>query len=205
MTVLQNCLNLFQLSFLAVTVAIRLPTSIFPPRANTLCGLLPNIARAEVGECAGSTREWSGPESSTELPYGRRSDGEWPQLTLVEEVAKNDRHPHSERISNHILRVGVRAGGVPTVRVTGPCAPTGVRTLRDLGGSGGLTPSIASRPAQDVRTEANLETWERWSSRLLEDDAVRPHRGARAVLPNWEAACLEGPRRSSAHLLGRRK
>ena len=62
---------------------------------------------------------------------GRRPDGESPQLTLVEEVAKNDRHPHSERISDHILRVGVRAGGVraggvPTVRVTGPCAPTGV-------------------------------------------------------------------------------
>ena len=49
-------------------------------------------------------------------------------LTLVEEVAKNDRHPHSEVISDHILRVGVRAGGIPTVRVTGPCAPTGVRT-----------------------------------------------------------------------------
>ncbi|XP_050588707.1 uncharacterized protein LOC126921294 [Bombus affinis] len=58
--------------------------------------------------------------------------------------------------------------------------------LRDLS-SGGLTPSIASRPAQDVRTEANLETWERWRSRLLEDDAVQPHRGVRAVLPNWEA------------------
>ena len=72
---------------------------------------------------------------------GRRPDGESPQLTLVEEVAKNDRHPHSKRISDHILRVGVRAGGVraggvraggvraggvPTVRVTGPCAPTGV-------------------------------------------------------------------------------
>ena len=32
--------------------------------------------------------------------------------------------------------------------------------LRDLD-SDGLTPSIASRSAQDVRTEANLETWER--------------------------------------------
>ena len=59
---------------------------------------------------------------------GRRPDGESPQLTLVEEVAKNDRHPHSERISNHILRISVRGGGVPTVRVTGPCAPMGVRT-----------------------------------------------------------------------------
>ena len=30
---------------------------------NTLCGLLPNIGGAEVGECVGSTREWSGPEA----------------------------------------------------------------------------------------------------------------------------------------------
>ena len=59
---------------------------------------------------------------------GRRPDGESPQLTLVATVAENDPHPHSERISDHILRVGVRAGGVPSVRVTGPCAPTAVRT-----------------------------------------------------------------------------
>ena len=42
-------------------------------------------------------------------------------------------HLHSERISDHILRVSVRAGGVPSVRVTGPCAPTGVRIPKGPG------------------------------------------------------------------------
>jgi hypothetical protein len=41
--------------------------------------------------------------------------------------------------------------------------------------------------ALNVREEAKLEIWERWRSQLMEEDARRPHRAVRAVLPNWEA------------------
>ena len=41
-------------------------------------------------------------------------------------------------------------------------------------------------PTMDVREEARIEAWERWRSQLLEEDAVRPHRAVRAVLPNWD-------------------
>jgi hypothetical protein len=41
--------------------------------------------------------------------------------------------------------------------------------------------------ASNVREEAKLEIWERWRSQLMEEDAGRPHRAVRAVLPNWEA------------------
>jgi hypothetical protein len=41
--------------------------------------------------------------------------------------------------------------------------------------------------ASNVREEAKLEIWERWRSQLMEEDARRPHRAVRAVLPNWEA------------------
>ncbi|XP_043597818.1 uncharacterized protein LOC122574368 [Bombus pyrosoma] len=58
--------------------------------------------------------------------------------------------------------------------------------LRGLGSSG-LTPPVAGQVASDVREEARMETWERWHSDLLAEDAVRAHRGVRAVLSNWEA------------------
>lgn len=32
-----------------------------------------------------------------------------------------------------------------------------------------------------------MEIRERWRSQLIEEDAVRPHRAVRAVLPSWEA------------------
>jgi hypothetical protein len=32
-----------------------------------------------------------------------------------------------------------------------------------------------------------MASWERWRSQLVAEDAVRPHRAVRAVLPNWEA------------------
>jgi hypothetical protein len=46
------------------------------------------------------------------------------------------------------------------------------------------TPPPDSRSAPDVREEAKRETWKRWHSQLVEEDAVRPHRAVRAVLPN---------------------
>nr|XP_033204522.1 uncharacterized protein LOC117165170 [Bombus vancouverensis nearcticus] len=51
--------------------------------------------------------------------------------------------------------------------------------LRGSSSDGPLSPNI--------REEAKLEIWERWRSRLLEEDAVRPHRAVHAVLPNWDA------------------
>ena len=114
---------------------------------------------------------------------GRRPDGESPQLTLLEEVAKNDRHPHSERISDHILRVGVRAGGVraggvraggvraggvPTVRVTGPCAPTGVGTPEGPGL--GRAYAVHRQPAGPGRPD-------RGESRILGAMALSAARG----------------------------
>jgi hypothetical protein len=49
------------------------------------------------------------------------------------------------------------------------------------------TPPPDGLSASNVREEAKLEIWERWRSQLTEEDARRPHRAVRAVLPNWEA------------------
>ncbi|XP_033175434.1 uncharacterized protein LOC117151374 [Bombus impatiens] len=54
-------------------------------------------------------------------------------------------------------------------------------------GSSGLTLPVAGQVASDAREKARMETWERWRSDLLAEDAVRAHRGVRAFLPNWQA------------------
>jgi hypothetical protein len=43
-----------------------------------------------------------------------------------------------------------------------------------------------NQEAMYAREAAKRETWERWQYQLAEEDAVRPHRTVRAVLPNWE-------------------
>jgi hypothetical protein len=118
---------------------------------------------------------------------GRRSDGQSSQPAPAEEAAQDDRYPYSEGISDHIPRVGVRTGGVSSVRVVGPRAPTDVQTPDGLGsGGGGTQPTNIDRPVQDFREETKRLSWERWRSQLLEEDAARRHRAVRAVLPNWD-------------------
>jgi hypothetical protein len=57
-----------------------------------------------------------------------------------------------------------------------------LRTLRSYGWATTLPPEYQSAP--DAREAAKRETWERWQYQLAEEDAVRPHRAVRAVLPN---------------------
>ena len=128
---------------------------------------------------------------------GRRPDGESPQLTLVEEVAKNDRHPHSDRISDYILLVGVRAGGVPTVRVTGPCTPTGVRTAKGPGLGRAYAVRWAAGSGRPVGGEPRDLRAMVLSTARGSCCAATPRRLGRPS----QVGGLEGPRRSSAQLL----
>jgi hypothetical protein len=60
-----------------------------------------------------------------------------------------------------------------------------LRALRSDGWA--TTPPPEKQSTLDAREAAKIETWERWQYQLAEEDAVRPHRAVRAVLPNWEA------------------
>ena len=60
------------------------------------------------------------------LGVGGRFAKELSQLTAAKEVAEDYLHPNSQVISDRIPRVGVRAGGVSSVRATGLSAPTSI-------------------------------------------------------------------------------
>ena len=153
--------------------------------ANALCGLLPNIGGAGVRVrrlYEGVVRSrilYRAPVWAEDLMASRRSLLllRRLQITIAIRIVRGYR-------TISYASVSVLAAS-PPYELQAPALRRVYEHLRSLG-SGGLTPS-AGRPSQDVRMEAKLETWERWRSRLLEGDAVRPHRGVRAVLPNWEA------------------
>ncbi|XP_050490215.1 uncharacterized protein LOC126873419 [Bombus huntii] len=66
--------------------------------ANALCGLLPNIGGAGLGVRRTLRENGPVPSPLRGSRMGRRPDGESPQPNLAEEVAEDDRHPHSEGI-----------------------------------------------------------------------------------------------------------
>ena len=142
--------------------------------ANALCGLLPNIGGAGVG----IRRLYEG-MVQTRILYGALI---WAEDLMASRRSLLLLRRLQRTIPTHIVR-GYRIISYASASVLAASPPYELQALalrrlyehlRDLG-SDGLTPYIASRSAQDVRTEANLETWERWRSRLLEDNVVRPH------------------------------
>ncbi|XP_060831506.1 uncharacterized protein LOC132915699 [Bombus pascuorum] len=118
---------------------------------------------------------------------GRRHDGEPAQPATTKEATKDDRHPHSKKLQDGVIRDGDRAGRVPPFELQA-LALRRVYDKRKISRLDGraTTPPPDNRPPSSAREEAKRETWERWRSQLVEEDTTRQHRAVRAVLPNWE-------------------
>jgi hypothetical protein len=157
--------------------------------ANALCGLLPNIGGAGMGVhrlYEGVVRSrvlYGAPVWAEDLMASRHS------LILLWRL---------QRTTAIRIARGYRTICYAAATVLAASTPFELRApelrrmyehLRALRSDGRtMTPSPTdSQPAPNVREEAKLATWERWRSQLIAEDAVRPHRAVRAVLPNWEA------------------
>ncbi|XP_060831526.1 uncharacterized protein LOC132915726 [Bombus pascuorum] len=136
--------------------------------ANALCGLLPNVGGAGMG-------------------VRRLHDGEPAQPATTKEATKDDRHPHSKKLQDGVIRDGDRAGRVPPFELQALALQRvyDKRKISCLDGRA-TTPPPDNRPPSSAREEAKRETWERWRSQLVEENTTRQHRVVRAVLPNWE-------------------
>jgi hypothetical protein len=166
--------------------------------ANAFCGLLPNIGGAGVGVrrlYAGVVRSqvlYGAPVWAEDLMANRRS-----RLLL--------RRLH--RTTAIRIARGYRSISHASASVLAAALPFEMQALalrrvyehpRGLGSGGGGTQlttinnNNTDRPVLDVREKERRWTWERWRSQLVEEDAVRPHRAVRAVLPNWEAWRVRG-------------
>lgn len=149
--------------------------------ANALCGLLPNIggAGARVRRLyEGVVRSrvlYGAPVWARSLTASRRS------LTLLRRL---------QRTTAIRIARGYRTTSYASATVLAASPPFELQALaleRVYEHQRSPTPTPANQPAANVREEAKKETWERWRSQLIQEDAVRPHRAVRAVLPNWEA------------------
>nr|XP_033188909.1 uncharacterized protein LOC117156205 [Bombus vancouverensis nearcticus] len=149
--------------------------------ANALCGLLPNIGGAgsrvrRLYEGVVRSRVLYGaPVWARSLATSRRS------LTLLRRL---------QRTTAIRIARGYRTTSYASATVLAASPPFELQALalervyehqrRNP------TPSTSGQPASNIREEAKKEVWERWRSQLIQEDAVRPHRAVRAVLPNWE-------------------
>ena len=151
--------------------------------ANALCGLLPNIGGAGLGVrrlYEGVIRSrvlYGAPVWADDLAVSRRN------RTLVRRLHRT--------IAIRAAR-GYRTVSYATATVLAASPPFELQALalrrvyehrRAATLDRRATPTA---PTVDVREETRLEAWERWHSQLLEEDAMRPHRAVRAVLPNWD-------------------
>lgn len=157
--------------------------------ANALCGLLPNIGGAGLGVrrlYEGVVRSrvlYGAPVWAEDLAASRRS------LVLVRRLQRT--------IAIRIAR-GYRTVSYASATVLAASPPFELQALalrrvyEHLRGPSSdrrstSTPPSNSQTVRNIREETKSEIWERWRSRLVEEDAVRPHRAVRAVLPNWDA------------------
>ncbi|XP_033313778.1 uncharacterized protein LOC117212828 [Bombus bifarius] len=147
--------------------------------ANALCGLLPNIGGAGVEVhrlYEGVVRSrvlYGAPVWAEDLLANRRS------LLLL-------RRLHRTTVIRIVREYRTMSYVSASVLAASPPFELQALALQHIKvlGSSGLTPPVAGQVASDAREKARMETWERWRSDLLAEDAVRAHRGVRAFFPN---------------------
>jgi hypothetical protein len=155
------------------------------PAANALCGLLPNIGGAGSGVC----RLYEGVIRSRVL-YGAPV---WAQDLMANPRSRTQVRRLQRTTAIRIGR-GYRTISCESATVLAASPPFELRDLELCRVYEQLRapPSTTTQPpdglsASNVREAATLIIWVRWRSQLTEEDARRPHRAVRAVLPNWEA------------------
>ncbi|XP_043591717.1 uncharacterized protein LOC122571722 [Bombus pyrosoma] len=103
---------------------------------------------------------------------------ESPQQPATQEDAQGNCHQNRQGIPNSVARVDDRSGRVFAVGAPGVEVHKKRYERRDPGGDS------AEQAVPDDLGTAKMDAWDQWRSQLINETGE--HRGAAAVLPNWE-------------------